>query len=337
MSGANNLSEITDQAQARANIGAGTGVPLGAIAAFHQTTPPAGWLVCDGTPVTNLFPELRAHLLAQPGVQTDGNGDPLLPDYRGEFLRGLDAGRGVDAGRVLGSAQDDEFKAHRHDMYMDVSGSADTLTIVDSDLVDEGGLASTTGKEWMEEAGGSETRPRNVAALFCIKAFDAVQTAGMANLSALLAGIATQTQAEEGLNNTLLMTPLRVAQAIAALTPQQAPQQGGGGLTTYLSPWSYLTAYSQTLFQHGLGQMPTGVVIELKCTMSNGGYTGGEVIILGGSANNVGSDYGITTSLQGSTSLRVSIGATIRQKQANTSTDFNLAFNKWQYRVRATV
>lgn len=37
-----------------------------------------------------------------------------LPDMRGEFIRGLDNGRGVDAGRALLSAQGDVFQDHVH-------------------------------------------------------------------------------------------------------------------------------------------------------------------------------------------------------------------------------
>ena len=40
-----------------------------------------------------------------------------LPDLRGEFIRGWDDGRGVDAGRALLSLQDDSFEAHRHESF----------------------------------------------------------------------------------------------------------------------------------------------------------------------------------------------------------------------------
>lgn len=218
MNGANNLSEITDPAAARANIGAGTGVPLGAIAAFHQTVAPAGWLICDGSPVTALYPELRAHLLAQAGVQVDGNGDPLLPDFRGEFLRGLDGGRGVDAARVLGSAQSDDFKEHQHGIISNTGGSE--LHGTQFQIAQIGGTGQGDEKtvdDGTTLVGGSETRPRNVAALICMKAFDAVQPEGMADLSALLSAIATQVQAEQGVNTTALMTPERTKQAIEAI------------------------------------------------------------------------------------------------------------------------
>ena len=44
--------------------------------------------------------------------EADGNGG--RPDLRGEFVRGLDRGRGVDVGRTLATAQADIFKSHTH-------------------------------------------------------------------------------------------------------------------------------------------------------------------------------------------------------------------------------
>jgi hypothetical protein len=53
--------------------------PSGAIIAFNLASCPTGWSAADG-----------------------GGG---RPDLRGEFVRGLDSGRGVDAGRVRGTPQ----------------------------------------------------------------------------------------------------------------------------------------------------------------------------------------------------------------------------------------
>lgn len=256
------------------------GAPIGQIAAFHADVAPAGWVVCDGSPVTALFPDLRAHLLAQPGVQTDGSGDPLLPDYRGEFLRGLDLGRGVDPGRVLGSAQADEFKSHKHDMYIDwVQGnptvSIDAYTLEDTPGVDEGQSAQAGGKSFMEEAGGTETRPRNIAALICMKAASQAVTAGMADLAQLLTAIATQAEAEVGTNNTQIMTPLATARAIAALTPDPKIPDRVDDFTPFPA------ANSRVAALHGYGAEPSDVQAWAVCVNASGGYAPGDRIKLG--------------------------------------------------------
>ncbi|WP_459609586.1 phage tail protein, partial [Dickeya oryzae] len=67
------------------------GIPL----PWPQATPPAGWLKCNGQAFDkNAFPKLAQ---VYPGG--------VLPDLRGEFIRGWDDGRGVDAGRGLLSSQ----------------------------------------------------------------------------------------------------------------------------------------------------------------------------------------------------------------------------------------
>lgn len=144
-------------------------VPSGAVSAFAMETAPSGWLSADGTAVSratyaNLFSAIGTTYGAGDGTTTFN-----LPDLRGEFIRGFDDGRGVDSGRTFGSAQADEFKSHNHDMYVDVTTTGDRLTISDTAGTDEGGLASTRGKAWMLNSGGTETRPRNIAMNYCIK------------------------------------------------------------------------------------------------------------------------------------------------------------------------
>jgi len=88
------------------------------------------------------------------GLFGAGNGatDFRLPDFRGEFIRLLDGVRGVDAGRLLGQWQADDFKSHYHVMGLQGLGSAGGSTVV----VSGSGSAVTTS------AGGAETRPRNL-------------------------------------------------------------------------------------------------------------------------------------------------------------------------------
>jgi hypothetical protein len=85
-----------------------------------------------------------------------------VPDFRGEFMRGLDDSRGVDAARRLGSAQADELKAHTHTLPVYTNTGTGT-GIEDGDTT--GALQTVSSGS----TGGTETRPRNVAALAVIK------------------------------------------------------------------------------------------------------------------------------------------------------------------------
>lgn len=95
-------------------VAAGTAPPAGAVMPFAQSSAPTGWLKCNGAAVSRTT---YATLFAAIGT-TYGAGDGSttfnLPDLRGEFVRGLDDGRGIDAARALGSAQADANKSHSH-------------------------------------------------------------------------------------------------------------------------------------------------------------------------------------------------------------------------------
>ncbi|HGG8702162.1 TPA: phage tail protein [Enterobacter cloacae] len=76
-------------------LGEGSALPVGVPVPWPSATPPAGWLKCNGATFSAaLYPKLA---LAYPSG--------ILPDLRGEFIRGWDDGRGVDNGRALLSAQ----------------------------------------------------------------------------------------------------------------------------------------------------------------------------------------------------------------------------------------
>lgn len=82
-----------------------------------------------------------------------------LPDTRGEFVRGLDNSRGIDAGRILGSYQDDMLKAHVHTYFKDNTGGGSASA----------GGSGAGGEGDTRETGGTETRPRNIAMIYIIK------------------------------------------------------------------------------------------------------------------------------------------------------------------------
>ena len=88
-------------------LGEGSALPVGVPVPWPSATPPTGWLKCKGAALSaEEYPDLAK---AYPTNK--------LPDLRGEFIRGWDDGRGVDAGRALLSLQDDSFEAHRHESF----------------------------------------------------------------------------------------------------------------------------------------------------------------------------------------------------------------------------
>lgn len=133
--------------------------PAGAVLFFAMAAAPDGWLVCDGGLVSRAaYAALFAAIGTLYGVG-DGATTFKLPDLRGEFIRGADGGRGVDAGRALGSAQADAFKSHTH---------SNGATYAQSVTAGGTGYYASQAAQSTGGAGGSETRPRNIALLPCI-------------------------------------------------------------------------------------------------------------------------------------------------------------------------
>jgi len=138
-------------------------LPTGTTIAFAASTVPVGFLKENGAAVSrtvyaNLFAVIGTYYGAGDGSTTFN-----LPDSRGEFIRGADDGRGVDQGRVVGSWQDSQNKAHVH-LYGAQHNTNFGLSAT--------GLAGVSpGKVMYETAssGGDEARPRNTARLMCIK------------------------------------------------------------------------------------------------------------------------------------------------------------------------
>ncbi|HCD6556444.1 TPA: phage tail protein [Escherichia coli] len=76
-------------------LGEGSALPVGVPVPWPSATPPTGWVKCNGAAFSaEEYPELAK---AYP--------TNILPDLRGEFIRGWDDGRGVDSSRTLLSWQ----------------------------------------------------------------------------------------------------------------------------------------------------------------------------------------------------------------------------------------
>lgn len=144
---------------------------------FHsKNAAPAGYLKCNGGAVSRT---VYADLWNEIG-STFGSGDGSttfnLPDIRGEFPRGWDDSRGVDAGRAFGSAQSQSFQSHIHTldtriMIGQIASSGLGAGIAAGAAYNAVGMLFESGVSGTGSANGgvNETRPRNVALLACIK------------------------------------------------------------------------------------------------------------------------------------------------------------------------
>ena len=142
------------------------GVPSGAVFYFAMSTAPSGYLKCDGALVSRSTYAALFSAIGTTFGAGDGSTTFALPDLRGEFLRSLDDGRGVDSGRTLGSAQSGAIQSHTHTIHS-LTGSNWSGTNGYSVGYGQGDSGWVTDK--IGSTGGTETRPRNVALLACIK------------------------------------------------------------------------------------------------------------------------------------------------------------------------
>lgn len=139
----------------------------GTIAYLAHANAANGWLKCNGAAVSRTtYAALFAIIGTTYGVG-DGSLTFNLPELRGEFIRVFDDGRGVDAGRTLGSGQAQQIIQHQHNADSGTNGfysDAPGLGIINTG----GSILNITRSAWTGSvtsgpAVGSETRPRNVA------------------------------------------------------------------------------------------------------------------------------------------------------------------------------
>ncbi|TKW61292.1 MAG: hypothetical protein DI628_01285 [Blastochloris viridis] len=121
-------------------IGGGSGMPTGAISAFNLASCPSGW--SEYTPA------------------------------RGRFLRGIDSTGTNDSIRAAGNTQEDAFQGHKHNALMSAyvgSGSYNAPRFsVGTDTSNLIGDPITDGTNGTPRT-ANETRPKNVAVLYCQK------------------------------------------------------------------------------------------------------------------------------------------------------------------------
>lgn len=149
-------------------------VPVGAVFYMARSTVPQGYLEANGQAVSRTTYAALWQYLGSPNTG-DGATTFNLPDYRGEFIRGWDNGRGIDTNREIGSIQYGSIESHTH-AYVDTyfkefwgptppyqGNYTGSRGGVDNDNSDYNYNRTT------DPTGSNETRPRNVALMPIIK------------------------------------------------------------------------------------------------------------------------------------------------------------------------
>ena len=151
--------------------------PVGTVLTYTGDTAPEGWLMCHGAAISRAdYSALYAVIGNRFGY---GNGDTTfhIPDFRGKFLRGRDAGAGYDpdrnsrgalrtggaTGDSVGSFQPDALRSHTHTESTMVNNGFAT------DSLGNIFYPNVVGPAVSGATGGSETRPVNISVNYIIK------------------------------------------------------------------------------------------------------------------------------------------------------------------------
>lgn len=170
-------------------------LPAGAVMPFANNAVPTGWLAANGTAVSRTT---YAALFAAIGT-TYGTGDGsstfTLPDLRGYFVRGSGTNSDGVAAGTFGAKQADGVISHTHSGTtgaMSANASHNHgITVTGLGMGGGGGNPVQSSNSYgtnttsiqskntdhthsftsnsMSPAGATETRPRNIAMLYCIK------------------------------------------------------------------------------------------------------------------------------------------------------------------------
>lgn len=148
---------------------------VGMVMPFGCTSPPTGWLECNGA---SLSTSSYSNLYNQIGYTWGGSGGSFnIPDLRGEFLRNFDEGRGADPGRSFATYQGYALQGHNHfwQSWAGYQGTGDKNpnnrgyghngpfgnSVKSQTLTNQPGYPTAS---W-----APETRPRNKTLNYCIK------------------------------------------------------------------------------------------------------------------------------------------------------------------------
>jgi len=178
-------------------------VPTGSVHMMATTTAPSGYLKCNGAAISRSTYAALFAIIGTAHGAGDGSSTFNVPDLRGEFVRGWDDSRGIDSGRNFATSQGDQNKQHNHsgsattsispsahnhvfpgdDQFANANGIGGWTNRTTADFNYDAKSQSGNGKVYrtsdatisastsvtINNDGGSEARPRNVAMMYVIK------------------------------------------------------------------------------------------------------------------------------------------------------------------------
>ena len=174
-------AKIADGAVTQSKLNSSvTLVPTGAVMPFARATAPSGWLIANGDTVPNATGTVQgvtADFTALYSAVGNSFGDlGKLPDLRGIFVRGSGTQTidGITYNKSFGNKEVDSFKAHTHGMSNDttntVTNAVGPINLGGFYNVDNAkGTGAGSYATQSQSVGDTETRPANIALLYCIK------------------------------------------------------------------------------------------------------------------------------------------------------------------------
>jgi microcystin-dependent protein len=141
-------------------------LPAGAVMAFAMNSAPAGWLSANGAAVSrSTYATLFAAISTTYGAG-DGSTTFNVPDLRGYFVRGSGINGDSAFSGPFGAKQADALKDHTHSYI--TNNRLGAFSTPGGTGMDDPVVLASTGVN-APNNGGTETRPKNIAMLYCIK------------------------------------------------------------------------------------------------------------------------------------------------------------------------
>jgi len=226
------ITDTYTKDQITAMIAQASALPVGSVIAFPVNKVAPGFLELDGSVKSAAaYPDLVTFLGGAFNKGDEGAGNFRLPESRGEFLRGWDHGRGVDVGRAIGSYQLDAMQnilgnvgGVRNDA-ASVTPSGPFTAVSEAGNFTNGGarLTSVSFDASRVVRTATENRPRSLAVIWCIKAWNAPINQGNIDIAALVplaaqatennqgtAKVATAAQMLDSENDSVMATPKKL-------------------------------------------------------------------------------------------------------------------------------